>query len=48
MQTVKQAADKAFPGITYDYALPQAFFEDCLNKQALQCPPLHFPLSVYI
>ena len=32
MQTVKQAADKAFPGITYDYALPQAFFEDCINN----------------
>ena len=31
MQTVKQAADKAYPGITYDYALPQAFFEHCLN-----------------
>ena len=31
MITVKQAADKAYPGITYYYALPQAFFEHCLN-----------------
>ena len=32
MITVQQAADKAYPGITYDYALPQAFFEHCLNN----------------
>ena len=28
--TVQQAADKAYPGLTYDYALPQAFFAECL------------------
>ena len=32
MITVQQAADRAYPGITYDYALPQAFFEHCLNN----------------
>jgi len=31
-QTVKSAADKAFPGMTYDCALPQAFLDDCLNN----------------
>ena len=30
--SLAQAADKAFPGTTYDYALPQAFFEHCLNN----------------
>ena len=32
MTTVKQAADKAYPDMTYDYALPQAFFDSCLNN----------------
>ena len=32
MTTVQQAADKAFPDKTYDYALPQAFFDSCLNN----------------
>ena len=31
MTTVQQAADKAFPDKTYDYALPQAFFDSCLH-----------------
>ena len=30
--SLAQAADKAFPGTTYDYALPQAFFDHCLNN----------------
>ena len=30
MITVQQAADKAYPGLTYDYALPQVFFDSCL------------------
>ena len=32
MLTVKQAADKAYPGLTYDYALPQEFFNSCLDN----------------
>jgi hypothetical protein len=32
MQTVRQAVDKAYPGMVYDYALPQAFFDSCLNN----------------
>ena len=31
-ESLKQAADKAYPGITYDYALPQAFFNSCLDN----------------
>jgi len=30
MTTVQQAADKAYPGLTYDCALPQVFFDSCL------------------
>ena len=30
MITVQQAADKAYPGLTYDCALPQVFFDSCL------------------
>ena len=32
MQTVQQAADRAYPGLIYDYALPQAFFDSCLDN----------------
>ena len=32
MTTVQQAADKAFPDMTYDCALPQAFFDSCLDN----------------
>ena len=35
MTTVQQAADLAYPDMTYDCALPQAFFDSCLDNDRL-------------